>query len=59
MKSNEITVQSGGGISTQLAIPHKGDPDVTLAGILRQVESGEFTTGRNIALVGYVQSSEI
>ena len=50
-KSKDSTEQSGRGISTQLAIPHKHDPNINLVGILQQVELGESTIGRNIALV--------
>jgi len=52
MKSKDSTmVPACAGISTQVAIPHTGEPDITLVGILQRIESGEPTFGRNIALV--------
>jgi hypothetical protein len=50
MKPKDKTVQSGP-ISTQLAIPHREAPNITLVGILQQVESRESTIDGSIALV--------
>lgn len=40
-------------VSTRLVIPHETEPNVNLVGILQQVESGESTIDRNIALVRF------